>query len=36
LSERSIAQGGEVQEFPDFTRGMWINRKAGFAVNDNY
>jgi predicted dehydrogenase len=36
LSERSIAQGGEVQEFPDFTRGMWINRKSVFAMNDNY
>ena len=36
LSERSIAQGGEVQEFPDFTRGMWINRKPVFAMDDNY
>jgi predicted dehydrogenase len=36
LSERSIAQGGEVQEFPDFTRGMWINRKAVFALDDNF
>jgi predicted dehydrogenase len=36
LSERSIAQGGEVQEFPDFTRGMWINRKPVFALDNSY
>jgi len=27
LSERSIANNGEPQDFPDFTRGLWINRK---------
>ncbi len=26
LSEQSIANGGEVQDFPDFTRGNWIKR----------
>ncbi len=36
LSERSIAQGGEPQEFPDFTRGMWIRRKPVFALGDDY
>jgi len=27
LSEASIAQGSAPQYFPDFTRGLWINRK---------
>lgn len=27
LSERSVAKGGEPQEFPDFTRGAWKNRQ---------
>ncbi|MGB0836642.1 MAG: Gfo/Idh/MocA family protein [Flavobacteriaceae bacterium] len=27
LSEISIANNGEPQDFPDFTRGRWINRK---------
>ncbi len=26
LSEMSIANGGEPQDFPDFTRGHWIKR----------
>lgn len=27
LSELSLANNGEPQDFPDFTRGLWINRK---------
>ncbi len=36
LSERSIASGGEPQDFPDFTRGRWINRKPVFGLGDQY
>ncbi len=36
LSERSIAEGGAPQAFPDFTRGQWIKRKPVFAFNNNY
>lgn len=36
LSERSIATEGEPQEFPDFTRGRWINRQPVFALSDTY
>ncbi len=36
LSEESIAEGGELKEFPDFTRGRWINRKPVFALNSEY
>ncbi len=37
LSERSIANGGEPQNFPDFTRGKWLINKPIFAVNgDEY
>ncbi len=36
LSERSIANNGEPQDFPDFTRGKWINRKPHFGVRDDY
>ena len=32
LSERSIAKGGEPQQFPDFTSGRWIKRKSIFAL----
>jgi predicted dehydrogenase len=28
LSNKSIAEGGKPQEFPDFTRGKWETRKA--------
>lgn len=31
LSEMSVARGGAVVDFPDFTRGQWINRERGFA-----
>ena len=36
LSERSITHGGEPQDFPDFTAGMWAKRKPDFAMNDEY
>ncbi len=32
LSEMSIASGSIPVEFPDFTRGKWINRNSGFAL----
>ena len=32
LSERSIAGGGSLQSFPDFTRGRWMQRAADFAT----
>ncbi len=32
LSEKSIAEGGDAQNFPDFTRGKWIRRKPVFAL----
>ncbi len=35
LSERSIAKGGEPQDFPDFTRGRWIANKPIFAMNSD-
>ncbi|MDR1937595.1 MAG: Gfo/Idh/MocA family oxidoreductase [Tannerellaceae bacterium] len=31
LSEMSIARGGALVDFPDFTRGKWMNRKPTFA-----
>ena len=36
LSEKSIAENGQVQEIPDFTRGKWKNRKPDFAMNADY
>lgn len=36
LSEMSVAAGGALQQFPDFTRGRWINRKPVFAFDDSY
>lgn len=32
LSEMSIARGGALVDFPDFTRGQWIHRKPKFAI----
>ena len=32
LSEMSIARGGALVDFPDFTRGQWINRTSTFAL----
>ncbi len=34
LSENSIAQGGSLQQIPDFTRGKWLNRKPIFALDE--
>jgi hypothetical protein len=36
LSEKSIAENGQVQEIPDFTRGKWKNNQPIFALNNNY
>ena len=32
LSEMSIARGGALVDFPDFTRGQWINLKPEFGL----
>lgn len=32
LSEMSVARGGALVDFPDFTRGQWIHRKPHFAL----
>ena len=32
LSEQSVATGGTLQSFPDFTRGRWMDRPADFAT----
>ena len=32
LSEMSVARGGALVDFPDFTRGQWIHRKPTFAM----
>ncbi len=36
LSEQSVAMGGALQPFPDFTRGRWISREPVFALNNEY
>jgi len=36
LSEASIENNGEPQDFPDFTRGMWIKRKPYEWIKDTY
>ena len=36
LSELSIENNGEPQDFPDFTRGRWMNRKPVFALGDDF
>ncbi len=36
LSEVSIANNGEVQDFPDFTRAQWIKRKPYDWMKDSY
>ncbi len=36
LSELSIANNGEPQDFPDFTRGNWIKRKPYDWMKDSY
>ena len=30
LSEKSIAEGGTLQEIPDFTRGKWVDKKTAY------
>ena len=36
LSEMSIANGGGLVDFPDFTRGQWIKRNPFFAIDKKY
>lgn len=36
LSELSIANNGEPQDFPDFTRGQWIKRKPYNWMKEDY
>ncbi|MDA3904762.1 MAG: Gfo/Idh/MocA family oxidoreductase [Bacteroidales bacterium] len=36
LSETSIAEGGQVQHFPDFTRGRWIKRRPYDWIKDTF
>jgi predicted dehydrogenase len=36
LSEKSIIEGGQVQNIPDFTRGKWKTKKQIFALGDDY
>ena len=36
LSELSIENNGEVQSFPDFTRGLWVTRKPYNWIKDTY
>lgn len=36
ISRTSIAQGGTLQDIPDFTKGAWKTRKNTFALNDDY
>lgn len=36
LSEASIANNGEPQDFPDFTRGLWVSRTPYPWIKDTY
>ncbi|MGA9237693.1 MAG: gfo/Idh/MocA family oxidoreductase, partial [Robiginitalea sp.] len=36
LSERSIAENGSAQIFPDFTRGRWMNRTPYEWITDTW
>lgn len=36
LSEASIANNGDPQDFPDFTRGRWVNRKPYNWIKNTY
>lgn len=36
LSEKSIAEGGQLQQIPDFTKGKWQTRKPIFGIGDAY
>ncbi|RXF68778.1 Gfo/Idh/MocA family protein [Arcticibacter tournemirensis] len=35
LSQKSISEGNQPQEFPDFTKGKWKSRKNTFALDDS-
>ncbi|WP_428330588.1 Gfo/Idh/MocA family protein [Mucilaginibacter sp.] len=35
LSEKSLKEGNAPQEFPDFTKGKWKERKNKFALDDS-
>lgn len=35
LSEKSIAEGGSLQNVPDFTKGKWQNRKPIFCIGQD-
>lgn len=36
LSEQSVKMGNKTIDFPDFTRGKWMQRKTIFALNDAF
>ncbi len=36
LSEKSIAEGGTLQQIPDFTKGQWQSRKPVFGLSDEF
>ena len=36
LSEKSIAEGGALQQIPDFTNGKWQSRKRIFGLSDEF
>lgn len=36
LSEKSIEEGGTLQQIPDFTKGKWASRKPVFGLSDEY
>lgn len=36
LSEKSIAEGGTLQQVPDFTKGAWQTRKPLFGLSGEY
>lgn len=36
LSAKSIKEGNMPQQFPDFTKGKWKDRKSTFALGDDY
>ncbi len=36
LSEKSIADGGQAQEIPDFTKGEWVSRKPVFGISSSF
>jgi len=36
LSEKSIAEGGTLQQIPDFTKGQWQSRKPIFGLSDEF